>query len=577
MELALVASALFGAGIVYSRRQPAQAHTPAVMATPSTMHTTPTPADGVGGHPSANSRQTTNVHIDARSAAMMPSGRRDNSLFVDKSSINAERHDRYYSRPPPNTKREVEATIDSSTRQENVFVRSNTGYVTKYKAELDRPTRMHNVNPIATTSGTASQLVGPGLNTNREDMTGREGLHYGMVRMKPNDVHNHFREQKGAIIPGKNLVNARTSAANLGERGVSNATFGESGYVGGDPNQPVRTFGISEAYQTSAPGRATVTGAPGYGGRRLEPSERPTNRDMGSSPQGPAGVHGGISAPRDRDEYSRSALLQTERGTRNEFVGVAQGSSAPGYQSVVDAFEMAKNERSTTECARAEHISNLANPGQQATLVNTQPTQTTQRQASRAPDTANLAPQFPGAAARPDQQVRPTQRLENEYRAGPAQLASVPSASGQGQQTDAFADSRLAARTQRESIEANEFQGALKSVGVNAPMSYTNVLESEGYSNRSVPQPGYVPGSGNMNVQAGKTALGVLDEKPPELNAGRNAGGGVGNQQHTNFYVRNDALDSAPNRAAVWNQRLDPRVLDALTRNELALAQAQAA
>jgi hypothetical protein len=51
------------------------------------------------------------------------------------------------------------------------------------------------------------------------------------------------------------------------------------------------------------------------------------------------------------------------------------------------------------------------------------------------------------------------------------------------------------------------------------------------------------------------------------------AGGGIGNQHHSNFYVRNEMIDSNPNRSVVWNDRLDPRVLDALTKNELALAQ----
>lgn len=570
MELALVASALFGVGIVYSRRQPTTPHTAAVMATPSTISKTPGPSNEIGISPQAsvNARQSTN--IDAQKIPM-PSGRRDNSLYIDKSSLE-ERQNRYY-KPPLGSKREVVQEIDPRTRQDNVFVRSNTSYLSDYKSSLDRPWRMNNVNPIATTSGTASQLVGPGLNTNKDDMTGKEGLHYGMVRMMPNDVYNHFREQKGSIIPGKNEINARSSNVNLSEKNVSNMTFGESGYTGGDPNKPLRSFGISEAYQTAAPGRAVVTGDPGYGGKRLEPRERPTNRDMDSNLLGPAGIDGGISAPRDRDEYSRNSLLQTERGKYNEFNGVVQGNSAPGYQSVIDAFEIAKNERSTTECAKSEHVLNISNPGQQRTLVNKQPTQTTQRQSIDAYGNINLAPQFPAPGAHPDKQVRPTQRVENEYRPGPAQLASVPDASGQSNQVDTLMGSKLTNRTQRESIETNEFQAPLKSVGVNAPMSYADILKSEGYSNRDVPQLGYVPGSGNMNIQTGKDAMGAFDEKPTELNSTRVAGGGIGNQHHSNFYVRNEMIDSNPNRSVVWNDRLDPRVLDALTKNELALAQ----
>ena len=45
-------------------------------------------------------------------------------------------------------------------------------------------------------------------------------------------MYNHFREQKGSIIPGKNEINARSSNVNLSEKNVSNMTFGESGYTG---------------------------------------------------------------------------------------------------------------------------------------------------------------------------------------------------------------------------------------------------------------------------------------------------------------------------------------------------------
>lgn len=568
MELALVASALFGVGIMYSRRQTTQPHSIAVMATPSTISKIPAPSNEIGSpQASINAKQGTNKAQNMP----MPSGRRDNSLYIDKSSLE-ERQNRFY-KPPLGSKREVTKEIDPRTRQHDVFVKSNTSYLSDYKSTLDRPWKMNNVNPIATTSGTASQLVGPGLNTNKDDMTGKEGFHYGMVRMMPNDVHNHFREQKGSIIPGKNEINARSSDINLLDKNVSNMTFGESGYAGGDPSKPIRSFGISEAYQTAAPGRAVVTGNSGYGGKRLEPRERPTNRDTDSNLLGPAGVDGGIVAPRDRDEFSRNSLLQTERGKQNEFHGVVQGNSAPGYQSVIDAFELAKNERSSTECTKAEHVLNLSNPGQQHTLVNKQKTQTTQRQSIHAYGNINLAPQFPSTGAHPDKQVRPTQRVENEYRPGAAQLASIPNASGQGKQFDTLMGSKLTDKTQRESIQVNDFQAPLKAVGVNAPMSYSDILKSEGYSNRDVPQIGYVTGSGNMNIQTGKSAMGAFDEKPPEFNSTRNAGGGIANQQHSNFYVRNETIESDPNRAAVWNERLDPRVLDALTKNELALAQ----
>ena len=574
MELALVASALFGVGIVYSRRSSPQPKSQAEMVTPSTISKVPVASNELGPNPLASNtaRQSTNVHTD-QLAARVPSGRRDNSLFIDKSSLE-ERQSRYYT-APLGTKREVE-NDEPQMRQENVFVRSNTNYLTDYRATLDRPWRMNNVNPISTTSGTASQLVGPGLVAGKDDMVGKEGLHYGMVRMKPNDVYTHFREQKGSIIPGKNNINARTSEMPLEQKKVANLAFGESGYETGDPNQPLRTFGISEAYQTSAPGRASVTGNPGYAGRRLEPTERPTNRGIDSNLLGPAGIDGGITAPRHRDEYARTALARTstERGRTNEFMGVVQGESAPGYQNVLDAFEIAKNERSSTECAKGEHLLNLANPGQQIALVNRQPTQTTQRQGMHAHDTANLAPQFPNPGAHPDQQVRHTQRVQNEYRPGPAQLAAVPNASGQDHQSNSLDTSRLSQLTQRESTQHNDFQAPLKSVGVNAPMSYTDVLQSEGYSNRDVPQIGYVTGAGNMNIHTGKEGgMQNFDEKPPELNYTRNSGGGIGNQFQSNFYVRQEVIDSNPNREATLNTRIDPRVLDALTKNELALAQ----
>lgn len=571
MEVALGSAALVAAGLIWNRVNSSQ-----------TTSTVPPPAgvqaSRVVREPTASNMPESNY---AKATANPPmtqipsgalSGRRDHSNFVDAPSPYEQQMSRVYG-PKEGSKREVNKELDPTTKQDNIFVRSNTSYQTKFFSELQKPVKMHNVNPIATTTGTASQLVGPGIGAGT-NLVGDHGFHYGMVRMRPEITHSTFREQKGGIIPGKNPIDNRPSEINLMRHAATGFSLGTSGFEKSDQTnpEPLKFHAISENYLTSAPGRAVVTGNPGAGGSRLEPTKDNTNRGSDNPYVGVSGIVG-LEAPDSRYGYTRDPSLSTDRGHVNEFMGIAtgEGVSRSGHQRVIDNFSIPAEARNTTEVAKALQALNIANPGQSAGMFhNNQDMQTTQRQTMRALDVINLSPQVPGNTAGIGDDTRITSRLPNEYRPGGASLASVPDLGGQVNQFEAYSDGNLSTRTQRESIETRDYTAPLKSVGVNAPMSYADILASEGYSNRDLPQSGFVPPAGppgGTNVETG--GIGHFDQRPDVPNASRNAGGGLGNQSTSNFHIVNKQLDVNPNKVERPNQRLDPSILDALSKNEL--------
>lgn len=573
MEVALGSAALVGAGLIWNR------------VNSSSQPTAVTPPSGIQSSRVVREPIASNFRGEepgyAKATAVPPmtqvpsgslSGRRDHSNFVDAPSPYEQQMSRVYG-PKEGSKREVKQDIDPTTRQDNVFVRSNTSYQDKFFSELQKPVKMHNVNPIATTTGTASQLVGPGIGVGNK-IVGDHGLHYGMVRMRPEITHPTFREQKGGIIPGKNPIDNRPAEVNLMRHAATGFSLGTSGYEKSETTnpEPLKFHAISESYLTSAPGRAIVTGNPGAGGERLEPVKDNTNRGSDNSYVGISGL-AGLEAPDSRHGYIHNPSLATDRGQSNNFMGIATGEGVPraGHQRVIDNFSIAAEARNTTEVAKASQLLNLSNPGQNAGMFhNNQEMQTTQRQTMRALDIINLSPQVPGNAADIGDDTRKTSRLPNEYRPGGASLASVPDLGGQVSQFDSYSDGNLSMRTQRESLENKEYTAPMKSVGVNAPMSYSDILTSEGYSNRDLPQSGFVAPAAPPGGTSVETAgIGHFDQRPDIPNTTRNAGGGVGNQFTSNFHIVNKQLGVNPNKVERPNQRLDPSILDALSKNEL--------
>lgn len=572
MEVALGSAALVGAGLIWNRVNSSQS-TPVIA--PSVVQSSrvvrePT-ASNFSGNESNFAKATANPPI-----TQIPSGslsaRRDHSNFVDAPSPYEQQMSRVYG-PKEGSKREVKQELDPTTKQDNIFVRSNTSYQTKFFSELQKPVKMHNVNPIATTTGTASQLVGPGIGAGN-NIVGDHGLHYGMVRMRPEIVDPTFREQKGGIIPGKNPIDNRTAEVNLMRHAATGFSLGPSGFEKSESTnpEPMKFHAISENYLTSAQGRAVATGNPGAGGARLEPRKDNTNRGSDNPYTGVSGV-AGLEAPDSRYGYMRNPSLSTDRGQTNDFMGITAGEGVPrsGHQRVIDNFSIPAEARNTTEAAKASQLLNISNPGQNAGIFhNNQDMQTTQRQTMRALDVLNLSPQVPGNAADIGDDTRRTSRLPNEYRPGGASLASVPDLGGQVSQFDSYSDGKLNMRTQRESLENKEYTAPLKSVGVNAPMSYSDILSSEGYSNRDLPQSGFVAPAGPPGGTSVETAgIGRFDQRPDVPNTTRNAGGGVGNQFTSNFHVVHKQLNVNPNKIERPNQRLDPSILDALSKNDL--------
>eukprot|EP00966_Prymnesium_polylepis_P330152 7385824-Prymnesium_polylepis.1 len=236
MEVALGSAALVGAGLVWNRINSSH---PTPVVTPPGVQSSRVMNEPVASNirdPASNYAKATAKPPMTQIPQGSLSGRRDHSNFVDAPSPYEQQMARVYG-SKEGSKREVSKELDPTTKQENVFVRSNTSYQTKFFSELQKPLKMHNVNPIATTTGTASQLVGPGIGAGTK-IVGDHGLHYGMVRMRPEITHPTFREQKGGIIPGKNPVDNRPTEINLMRHAATGFSLGPSGFEKSESTNP---------------------------------------------------------------------------------------------------------------------------------------------------------------------------------------------------------------------------------------------------------------------------------------------------------------------------------------------------
>ena len=576
MEIALLTAVMVGGGVLLTKRrsqggEAGGAGAPAAAPRAAAGEVLPDAFDATSTQVRARHSQQSILQGGAAMRGEI-SARKDNSLLLDTLSPYESQMSRIYG-PDVGTKREMPKEIDPATRTDNVMVRSDIGYKEEYMKTVDRPVRMHNVNPIATTTGTASQLVGPGIGTS--GITGDHGLHYGMVRMKPTIVQDTFREQKGSIIPGKSPVDKGEAPVHIEPHTSTFYTITPSGFAPSEyDTEPLKYRTVTKDYLLSAKGRAAVTGNPGAGGMRLEPAPDHTNR---GSDNHHFGVRGAVGVQAQQGRPAHDASLSTHRGQRNEFMGSVTGSAAPGHENVIQNFHLPAEARATTECARGQQVLNLSNPGQSKGVLPSQDSmQTTQRQSMGSAGVTNLSPQMPPQARMASMEnssykgMRQTGRLPNEFHPGGA---AMPDVGGMVQMYESYAGGSLSNKTQRESLEHTQHQAPLKAVGVNAPMSYEDILKSEGYSNRDVPQLGFVPPAappGGSNVLGGVDTAPRFDARPDAPNAVREAGGGLANQQNSNLYVLNKNTNVNPNKLPAQNERLDPRILDALSRNDLA-------
>lgn len=411
---------------------------------------------------------------------------------------------------------------------ENVHVRDTTS-IRGLETQTFQPSQeMRNVSPVQ------RDTIGPGLQTPATELAGRDGFHYGMVRMKPNDVHTHQREQKGMVVPGKALINKRTTEPTV--RSL----------------KPDRFFEVSEAYTTAAPGRAAMTAAT----TRTMPTPEFTNRAQSAPHLGGPMVASDVVATQDRTAAHAFADY-SQRGQPTPDFGHPSQAGQAGYALTQPTIAARENQRTLTQPSVGEFLP-VGNPGQSRFLpTHEDAARATLRATDAEPAYANVAPQAPGMPQRPrEDEARTTARqlTQNGEYVGPAQASTVTPSSGQQMTVDALVQSSQS--TLREMTHA-PYTGGANSIAKAAP-SYADILRSEGYSQRTNEETNYFTPAMGANLMLGKADTNVeLKEAPP--NAARPAGFDA--TPASNLYVRNEKLDSNPNRVLAEPGRLDTNVL----------------
>lgn len=554
MELLLATSALAAAGLLYQ-------HTQQGSNQPTPRHTN-VRRDPTGA--TVSDKRVAPVHT---SAPVLPrhqqgtlSGKRDHSLNLDSTSPYQATVGQYYNQPTPKRERQRTEAEFVAGKTDNVFVRSNVGYDSEYRKTMQAPSRMHGVNPIASTTGTNGQLVGPGLMTN--DQTGTHGLHYGAVRMRPQLTHPTYREQKGAVVPGKVGVDARPTPLTLNENGSNGFTITPSGFaaVQEGETRPQRFHAISTDYFLAAKGRAVVDGTPGPGGQRVEPtpaahSTRGTESDLTGHR-----VAAGLEAADLRG--FRHDQLDTRRGTRNEHSGPL-GTSVPAAFQALQGSQTAVATEARAMTGPQTHYTNLAGPVAH-TLNNNTPLDPTQRGTNNTFEN-NIAVQAPPAPGGIGEAMRHTGRVTNEYRPGAVGVTSLMTGANTQAQS---ALTRSTQPNQRSGTQQEVRPGALKAVGVDGPTSQDEIRGAQMYSN-DLEQRSFTPAASVPNNFFEPGAYGKVELPPLPPDSAR-AGAP---SREVNLQVARTPFERVPNKeTGMLNMRLDPGILKALEANHLSQA-----
>ena len=420
---------------------------------------------------------------------------------------------------------------------DNVYVK--TSDISRQELQqIARPNKHHNVLPFE------QMRVGPGVDTDENRAVGKQGFHYGMTRILQDDVFNHQREQRGSVVAGKPIVDKRTATPYV--RKMRPDTF----------------FSMSEDYQTAAPGRSVGTAATA----RTTPETRYTNRaqETFGTGAGPASsLATGVHATGSR-EAVRNFLDTSQRGQPVSDYGAPAYNVGMGY--AVANHTSNDNQRTTTQCADNSLLP-ISNPGQQIFQNNERAPASTLRQFMPAYPMGNMAPAAPDAPTRGmgsdrAQPLRTTDRqlTQNNDYLGPAQ--SYLPVSSQQVERDAISQGRLTKPTMKQFTEFT-YTGNAKTA-TNNPMSYDDVLSSEGYTNKTSDVPSdRMANPGRMSLRLNNDFSSFdMPEEPPNA-TGKNA---LQRASASNVYVRNDNLDVNPNRQLSEPNRLDPAIL---TDNEL--------
>lgn len=413
---------------------------------------------------------------------------------------------------------------------DNVHVRTKD--ITRTELQhMNRPTIQNNALPFE------QMMVGPGVGIDARDSTGTQGFHYGANRMMPTDIYNHQRGQRGVIVPGKSEVDKPTATPYMRKL------------------RPDRFFEVSEEYQTSAPGRSTATGA----ATRTEPQVRYTNRATETFNVGHAAAVG-VTGVSDRLAYD-NFIDTSQRGQRNPAVGQPSRDVGAGYILSEQGMMTNDNQRTTTQSAD-QSLLPIDNPGQPLFMPSDTAPRATLREGMPTLPMGILAPNAPDAPPRESSQpLRTTDRQltqTNEY-IGPAQ--SMFSVSSEQIQKDAVAAGRVSQPTMKQ-LTHDSYVGNART-SVNNPMSYSDILTMEGYSNKIDEQSDRMSNPGRVNIPVDKDFTRTeLSEEAPNTSRSNN----LQRSAQTNMYVRNDLLDVNPNKELPNPNRLDPSLL---TDNEL--------
>lgn len=476
-----------------------------------------------------------------RPIPMMPDRNRDSTLLDDNRTLmgklgytyDPELYKGKSSRPQPAPMFGPEAGAVP-----NVHVTNNTSYRGRETQAFKSSDNMNNVRPI-------TQLrVGPGINVPADKAAGEQGFHYGMTRMMPQDVYVH-NQLKGGVIPGRSLVDNRTTDPVMRKQ------------------NPDTYFEVSDNYITGAPGKAVVTAQES----RVYPEPRYTNR----ATEQVAGTGPGSFQTGGRDRTSvDNAIFTGYRGNEDTsgFIGVqaAGGAMAPGYQLTQNTTTMYANQRTTSQFGDNSMLP-VDNPGQStfnATEFQQDDARATMRGADQEPGVTNVALQGPNAQQRftdYDNTMKTTERnLMNYSDVGPAQ-SYLPN-DGINTEREAFESGRLGHATIKETT-LTAYQGGAGSALSN-PMSYGDVLNSEGYSLKTIQKSdldvvGRIAGGERANVLNNKNDWTRVELPETQLNSSRD--GNLDRASVSNLYVQTNKDDSNPNRDLPNISRVDPSTI----------------
>ena len=413
----------------------------------------------------------------------------------------------------------------------NVHVRNDTNYRGRETQVFNPSQYMTGVNP------TTQIRVGPGVGVGADQAAGPQGFHWGSTRMMPADVHVHH-QLAGGIIPGKSRFDERTSLPHMRKQ------------------RPDTFFEVSENYQTSAPGRSVATGATA----RVEPEVRHTNRATELTREEGMGVMGVGPMTDPGAQRSRTAMenadIYTRRGTASDIMGA--GPSMPvknGHEQVQKTFFLPPEERNSTECA--SELLPVNNPGQPAFNSNMNEARGTMRQLDGSTGVLNISAQAPQATNRSTNYIPRTTDREMFSGGYVGTAQSMFQNSGNENEKQALSSGRLSGATTRETTHASYQGGA--SAYLSNPMSYEDILKSEGFSNRTLEQPNRIAGGERTNILNDKNKW-TTTELPP-LAPDFTRDGNLDRSAISNLHVVNQNLDTNPNRELPDIHRYDPSTI----------------